>query len=154
MINKRASYRPNLPDLMGLCSANYMLAIKLMADKEHAGEVRDFAVGEHLAYKLAVNEVTRYTTLITIEQFDQLSTGNKSELASVLHPSMLIRLYHDAQMAEVISSQAIRNVKPRYDYPNKTMHLPDEKIQINQFLKEWLQLCLACGRTNAIVNVF
>ncbi len=150
-MSKRASYKPNLPDLMGLCAANYMLAIKLMADKEQKGEVRNFVVGDSLAYKLSVDEVTKYTTLITIEQFDQLST---SQFASVIHPSMLIRLYHDAQMAEVISSQAIRNVKPRYDYPNKGMHQPDEKLQINQFLKEWLQLCLASGRTNVTLNVF
>jgi hypothetical protein len=59
---------------------------------------------------------------------------------------MSIRLYHDARMAEVNSSQNIRWIKPRYDYPNKKMHLPDEKQQINQFLKEWLQLCLQQGQ--------
>jgi uncharacterized protein YqiB (DUF1249 family) len=46
----------------------------------------------------------------------------------------------------VISSQDIHHVKPRNDYPNVLMHLPDEKQQINQFLKEWLQLCFELGQ--------
>jgi len=28
------------------------------------------------------------------------------------------------------------------------MHLPDEKQQVNYFLKEWLQLCLKFGQVN------
>jgi hypothetical protein len=61
---------------------------------------------------------------------------------------MSIRLYHDARAAEVISSQGIRQVKPRYDYPNTNMHQEDEKQQINQFLNEWLHLCLCLGQVN------
>jgi hypothetical protein len=60
---------------------------------------------------------------------------------------MVIRLYHDARLAEVISNQDIRHIKPRYDYPNNQMHQPDEKQQINVFLKEWLQLSLQLGQS-------
>ncbi len=65
---------------------------------------------------------------------------------------MEIRLYHDARMAEVISSQDIHQVKPRYDYPNKHMHQQDEKQQINQFLNEWLHLCLEHGQVNVEIQ--
>ena len=51
-------------------------------------------------------------------------------------------------MAEVISSQDIFQVQPRYDYPNKNMHQQDEKQQINQFLNEWLHLCLEHGQVS------
>jgi hypothetical protein len=47
----------------------------------------------------------------------------------------------------VISNQDIRHIKPRYDYPNNQMHQPDEKQQINVFLKEWLQLSLQLGQS-------
>ena len=61
---------------------------------------------------------------------------------------MTIRLYHDARMAEVLSTQDIKQVKSRYDYPNNQMHQQDEKQQTNQFLNEWLHLCLRLGQVN------
>ena len=89
----------------------------------------------NLWYRLTVNEVTRYTALVTFEQFTE--TESHSDLAVLIHPKMIIRLYHDARMAEVIASQG---------YPNSQMHLPDEKHQINAFLNEWASLCLQQGR--------
>ena len=52
---------------------------------------------------------------------------------------MSVRLYHDAMVAEVCSSQQIFRFKARYDYPNKKLHQRDEKHQINQFLADWLR---------------
>ncbi len=49
---------------------------------------------------------------------------------------MTVRLYHDAMVAEVCSSQQIFRFKARYDYPNKKLHQRDEKHQINQFLAD------------------
>ena len=43
-----------------------------------------------------------------------------------------MRLYHDAMVAEVCSSQQIFRFKARYDYPNKKLHQRDEKHQIKQ----------------------
>ena len=60
-------------------------------------------------------------------------------------PSLTVRLYHDARVAEVCSSQQIFRFKARYDYPNKKLHQRDEKHQINQFLADWLRYCLAHG---------
>ena len=136
-------YKPRLSTLMNLCDVNYMLLLKLLADKEDVGQTRYFFISDFLSYELTVNEVTKYTTLITISQNAQMLGNNLSQL---FNPKMSIRLYHDARMAEVISSQDIRQVKPRYDYPNPQMHLPNEKEQINTFLKEWLQLCHELGQ--------
>jgi len=140
---KAKKYKPQLSTLMNLCDVNYMLLIKLLADKEQAGEERQFFISDFLSYAVVVNEVTRYTTLVTISQ-NTVEMGEK--LSYLFKPTMMIRLYHDARMAEVITSQNVRQVKPRYDYPNSKMHLPDEKQQINMFLKEWLQLCHELGQ--------
>jgi len=140
----RRQYRPNLSHLMNLCEVNYMMLLRLLADKELAGEKRCFFISDFLSYTILVTEVTRYTSLITMTQDAHIDGYNSTNL---FRPKMVIRLYHDARLAEVISNQDIRQVKPRYDYPNNKMHMPDEKQQINIFLKEWLQLSLQLGQT-------
>lgn len=145
MNNLRRKYRPNLVGLMNLGETNYMLVLRLLADKEKVGEVREFFINEHLSYQLVVKEVTRYTSLIDIAQ-DAVETT--SDMAELIRPQMQLRLYHDAKMVEIISTQNIRQVKPRYEYPNDKMHQPDEKQQALVFLKEWLQMCLQYGQVN------
>lgn len=147
-VNSKKRYQPNLVSLMSLCANNYFLLLKIQADKTDIHQHRHFFINEHLAYVITVNEVTRYTSLITFEQKNLQQKATSKVLLNALHPRMSIRLYHDAQMAEVISSQDIHQVKPRYDYPNKQMHQEDEKQQINQFLNEWLHLCLTHGQVN------
>ena len=148
---KQESYRPNLPNLMSLCEVNYMMILRLLGDKECVGEQRNFLISDFLTYRIIVDEVTRYTSLITMTQN---STILSNTLTDILKPKMVVRLYHDARMAEVVSNQDISQVKPRYDYPNKNMHLPDEKQQINLFLKEWLQLSLQLGQSAICDHVY
>jgi len=148
ILSKQAkSYRPNLSSLMNLCEVNYMMLLRLLAENEKVGDKRCFQISDFLSYSININEVTRYTSLITMTQD---STINGQKLAELLRPKMIIRLYHDARMAEVISNQDVRQIKPRYDYPNHKMHLPDEKQQINAFLKEWLQLSLQLGQSRLV----
>lgn len=146
-VNRKSKYRPNLVSLMKLCANNYLLLLKIQADKTEFNQQRHFFINDHLSYVVTVNEVTRYTSLIS---FEQVNTKTNNIFSEVFHPRMSIRLYHDARMAEVISSQDITQVQPRYDYPNKNMHQQDEKQQINQFLNEWLHLCLEHGQIKVI----
>lgn len=168
MVSVVKKYQPNLSSLLNLCDTNYMLLLKILADKEHVGEQQCFFISDFLSYTIDIKEVTRYTSLISIAQdSSRLFTSTKFKTCSdplkqkkhatnnnnvdekiikLFRPTMVVRLYHDARMAEVISSQNVRQIKPRYDYPNTDMHYPDEKKQINLFLKEWLQLCLQLGQ--------
>jgi uncharacterized protein YqiB (DUF1249 family) len=163
MVMQSKKYHPRLSTLMNLCDINYMLFIRLLVNngEEKVGEERAFFISDFLAYNIKILEITRYTTLISIcQEMPNAKTEevglekklndavHKTLLTNILRPKMTIRLYHDARMAEVISNQDIKQVKPRYDYPNSKMHLPDEKEQINLFLKEWLQLCLKLGQVN------
>lgn len=156
-VNRKKRYQPNLVSLMRLCANNYFLLLKLQADHKQLNQQRHFFINDHLNYTVTVQEVTRYTSLILFKQgvlkdnaFEQKSTKNET-FAKSFQPRMSIRLYHDARMAEVISSQDVYQVQPRYDYPNKHMHQQDEKQQINQFLNEWLHLCLSHGQVKVVV---
>lgn len=150
--SSKLGYRPNLVSLMRLCANNYMLLQKLLADKKLIGEKRHFFISDFLSYQVTIKEITRYTSVIAFEQEGLGGNNNKHGknipliVANALNPRMTIRLYHDARMAEVLSTQDIRQVKPRYDYPNSQMHQQDEKQQSNQFLNEWLHLCLDLGQ--------
>lgn len=85
---------------MRLCANNYLLLLKLQADRTELDQQRHFFINDHLTYVVTVNEVTRYTSLIT---FEQINVQGKSIFSKAFHPCMSIRLYHDARMAEVIS---------------------------------------------------
>lgn len=67
--------------------------------------------------------------------------------------SFLIRVCHDARVAEVIHYQDAKRIAPNYQYPNAAMFHPDEKHQINRHLAETLDLCLNQTRhTNNEIN--
>ena len=147
-----AKYRPKIATLLSLCESNYVLLSRLIAGKTNVGEQRTFSIAGNLGYKLEILETTRYTNFIEIQQISQFIRTDKSEnntlsktINNALIPKMKIRLYHDARLAEVIATQGMRQIKPRYDYPNDKMHQPDEKQQMSMFLKEWLQICLRLG---------
>lgn len=128
--------------------------MKVLADNKHKGQTRHFFISDFLSYKVTITEVTRYTALVTFEQESLNAAVNNIPVivADALQPRMTIRLYHDARLAEVLASQDIRQVKPRYDYPNRQMHQQDEKQQTNQFLNEWLHLCLRLGQVNVALQ--
>lgn len=136
-------YRPKLATLMSISETNYSLLMRIFAHCETVGAVREFAVSENTLCHLSVVEVTKYTSLIDVSLHP--TSKQTSAYDSMIYPSMRVRLYHDARTTDVLSSQGLTRVKPRYDYPNPAMHHPDEKQQIVQFLKDWLQLCLKLG---------
>ncbi|WP_185967975.1 DUF1249 domain-containing protein [Thalassotalea sp. PS06] len=140
-------YHPNLKQLLNSCEINYVLLLRLLGGISEVGEQREFSIDERHAFQLRVTEQSKYTNVV---EFRQLSASdNDCQVIGKLlsKPFMVIRLYHDARVAEVIESAQTRRIKPRYDYPNQSMMQPDEKQQTHQFLTEWLQTCLRLGQT-------
>ncbi|HAA46105.1 MAG: hypothetical protein XD36_0024 [Halomonas sp. 54_146] len=142
----RTAYVTDLKSLQGECSANYLRLVRLVGDME-AGQRRDIALRGDKTYfgdlHLYIHEQAPYTTMVDVSQ-----TG---PLDAVLEGSrMRVHLYHDVRMAEVTDFQRERHFNGRYRYPNARMHQPDEKLQLNRFLGEWLAHGLAHGHT---VNV-
>jgi len=124
---------------MAECDANYLRLMKLFpALGEEDVSVIGVVLGEH-PYRVQVRVVERapYTTLIELHQLPEMPFS--------MRPRLSVRLYHDARSAEVVEYHGARHFRPVYDYPNRDMHLPDEKAQVNRFLSEFLALCLAHG---------
>ncbi len=115
-------------------------------EKVLEGITREFCIAdlediqEKVTVEIKILEAFKYTTTLEIVQKPQLETW-------MTNPSMLVRVYHDANTAEVISYQGHRNLKLRYVQPNPKMYHADEKVQVNQFLGEWLTHCLKVGRS-------
>ncbi|PTU74123.1 DUF1249 domain-containing protein [Pseudomonas mangrovi] len=137
----RERYRVDLIELQSACEANYARLMRLLPDMR--GEQRERRValsqGEQLlgVLSLEVLECCPYTTTLQVRQ--------ESEFPWLPMPTLHVRAYHDARMAEVIEAEKARMLLGRYPYPNQAMHHPDEKTQLNLFLGEWLNHCLACG---------
>ncbi len=110
------------------------------------GLLVEFCIADQIGYSAKVTveieilEAFRYTTTLEIRQKPVLEKW-------MTNPSMLVRVYHDANTAEVISYQGHKNLQPRYEQPNAKMYHSDEKMQVNMFLGEWLTHSLKVGRS-------
>ncbi len=136
----RKRYRVDLPGLLSQGEENYARLMRLMQSLDGGDHAR-FEVGQHgRQLDLRVLERCPYTTEMSLQQ-DTLH-------ALLPGPSLTVRLYHDARLAEVTEVTPFRRVKARHEYPNPAMHQPDEKQQWNRFLGEWLRHVHDHGRTN------
>lgn len=137
----RERYKVDFPAQMAECEVNYYRLMKLIGD--HPLDDYRFLIqrGQHPWLQLiSILERSPYTTTLS---WRQLPLFHASPWLS--SPKLTIRLYKDAELAEVLAWEGHRRLRPRYDYPNKAMYLADEKRQFNRFLAEWLELCLAQG---------
>ena len=123
-------YQPNVSEFLALCGRNYHKIQLWLPQEIKVGS--QWLVNNHFGQlEVVLIENTQYTQLIEISR--PINTDN-----FVNQPKMLVRVYHDAQLAEVLSSQQIYRLNPVYDYPNPKMHQRNEKYQINAFLEELL----------------
>jgi uncharacterized protein len=133
---------------MAVCDGNYIRLLKLLPDLTPSAR-RDFTlpelgnVGRTVPHRvvLEVVETFKYTSTISIGLDAPVLTS-----AYYRPPAMLVRLYHDANTAEVISYQDEKNFRVLYQEDELPRYYPDEKEQVNLFLAEWLALCLDAGQ--------
>lgn len=139
----RAAYVSDLKGLQAECSINYLRLSRLVGELS-PGETREIALrGREQRFGslwLELVEQAPYTSRLRVSQSGIMD-------AFVEPPRMLVHLYHDVRMAEVTDFQRQRHFHGRYRYPNARMHQPDEKLQINRFLGEWLEHALAHGHS-------
>lgn len=101
--------------------------------------------GSKVTVEIEIVEAFKYTTTLEIRQKPVL-------VKWMTNPSMLVRVYHDASTAEVISYQGHKNLQARYEQPNANMYHSDEKMQVNRFLGEWLTHSLKVGLSTELVS--
>ncbi len=129
-------YVPHLPSILATCENNYVCMLKLLPDCDSEDLSYDFSISEQLTYKITILDSTRYTSTLNVAQLN-------TSIPKFLRPSMVVRLYHDAKVAEVLESQHTSRLQPVYEYPNLNMHMRNEKFMVNVFLSEWLHFCLS-----------
>ncbi|NTS77699.1 DUF1249 domain-containing protein [Catenovulum sp. SM1970] len=127
---------------MAICEQNYFILQRLVRDWEHLAELR-FEASSQLQYRIKVLTCAKYTNEVEIRQLSP-------SLPAILQPELVLRVYHDAQVCEVIKNKNIARIAPSYDYPNEKMHQKDEKTQNNIFLNDWLKFCLEQGMAHPV----
>jgi len=145
-VNKR--YVPNLPELHSLAERNYSALAKLfgVAQVTESSATKCIAVGEQMAFTLQPTAQARYTT-------DLLVTQVAPDVAEYLQARFLVRLYHDARMAEIVDCQGQERLTALQPANLRDIrHRKDEKLQLNQHLAAWLRLCFARGRSPVALN--
>lgn len=134
-------YKIDLAGQMAECEANYARLMKLLPDIDTVDHCR-FAVqqvdGHSAQFCITVKERCKYTTMLELSQSSVLPDWTGA-------PDFSMRIYHDAQMAEVTAFQGCSRLQAIYPYPNRNMLHADEKSQLNTFLGEWLSYCLKYG---------
>ena len=147
--DKRGGYSVDLGGHMAECDANYHRLKRLFPNLRTSDSV-DFALylpSFKADVVFTVGDKGRYTTVLHMAvRSDQKWMGMATT------PEMTIRVYHDAQSAEVISYQNQNRFHGKYDYPNTRMRQRDEKVQVNRFLGEFLTLCLTHGASNQPIS--
>lgn len=137
-VTYKERYKVDLPLQMAECEANYARLTKLITDISHSEFRFMVARGDHQwLHQLRILERSPYTT--TLELSRRSLSGSSEWLAM---PTLTLRMYHDAKLAEVLAWEGHKRLRPRYEYPNQSMYQSDEKYQLNRFLSEWLTLCL------------
>lgn len=146
-------YPLNLGESMAVCDANYIRLLKLLPQLRPEstrdiwldgpggipGRDLDPADSRQLV-QLRVVESQRYTTTLCI------SLLSPAPGASYFRPpAMLVRLYHDADTAEVLRYQEHGGFYLGGRSWGKPEFSVDEKQQVNAFLGEWLALCMEQG---------
>lgn len=134
-------YTVDLQHLQTVCALNYGRLRRLLPDLS----AQDF-------YRFHWEQPGLQPALLEIEVLERsaytdtlLLSQTTTRLPWCPRLDMEVRIYHDAELAEVLRFQAARRIAARNRYPNPLMQSRDEKTQVNEFLSECLEHCLREG---------
>lgn len=119
-----------------ICESNYQKLFKLIPDIVTFKETAIGLAAHNTMLHLKVIERTPYT--MTVE----LSHCFNKNLEEFLEPAVEIRIYLDAQLAEVISDHVRASVAQVFKDPGLSREIMNYKWRLNYFLQKWLDHCL------------
>jgi len=122
-----------------VCASNYEKLFQLIPELI---TIEDSATGfspRHTALHISIIERTPYT--LTVE----LSHCFNGDLSAFFAPAVKIRIYLDAQLAEVLSDHSRAGVAQVFKDPALSRDIMNYKWRLNYFLQKWLDHCLHKG---------
>jgi uncharacterized protein YqiB (DUF1249 family) len=122
-----------------MCASNYQKLFKLIPELLALKEVAVGVALNNTPLHITVIENTPYTMMI---ELNHCFSHNKDEY---FEPSMKIRLYLDAQLAEVMSDQARSPIALAFKDKSLSIDIMNYKWRLNYFLQKWLDHCLKKG---------
>lgn len=134
----RQGYKPCLKEMLSQCELNYALIQQLYphAVNQQAvdGDEVSF-INQAIELELTIVEVFKYTSTLEL----RLKVPSEAIKNRV---KLVVRLYHDARMMEVVEGSGPGALKPVQHRNNRERKVADEKRQINRFVGECLSACL------------
>lgn len=119
-----------------VCASNYCKLFQLIPDLLAFKEKAIGLAPDKTTLHLEVIERTPYTMTVDLSHcFEK----NRHEL---LEPAVKIRIYLDAQLAEVLSDHARESVPRTFKDPGLSIEIMNYKWRLNYFLQKWLDHCL------------
>ena len=119
-----------------ICESNYRKLLKLIPDLPNLDKT---TVGRALKkpdLQLDILERSAHTlTVLLSHRFDH----NRQD---PLSPEVKIRVYLDAQLAEVLRDCSRADVSKVFKNPGRSHEILDYKWRLNYFLEKWLDHCL------------
>lgn len=129
-------YRESFAALMDLYENNYIRLKKLIPDILQAEGSYVSSVAGCMDLYMTINQQSKFTSVLS------LSYSFRRDLGEVREPDLLIRVYHDVAMAEVLSGQLHHGQLILKNLPETAIQ---ERWHLNRFLYKWLGFCLHIG---------
>lgn len=119
-----------------ICESNYQKLFRLIPNLRSFDQTAVGLTRNKPALYLEVLERNPYTLTIELSHcFDQ-------QLAELIVPAVKIRIYLDAQLAEVLRDIDRPAVDKVYQNPGSLVEIRNYKWRLNYFLQKWLDHCL------------
>ena len=143
------SKKKGLPNLINMFEKNYIKFEKLFPLLKKKNNFKYYLPeGNELSEVcIKIEKMSLYTSFVEIKQ--QSSEKEQSDFKT----EMEIAIYHDIKIAEVRSFNVKKIFWMKYKYPNKNMFHKNEKIQVNEFLSEWLHFSEKQGLSKYLVEM-
>jgi uncharacterized protein YqiB (DUF1249 family) len=120
-----------------LCASNFQKLLRLIPDLASLKQAAAGHARGKPALQLTILEKTPYTLTL---QLSHCFPPHKSD--PVFEPALKIRVYLDAQLAEVLRDHVRCDAASAIKNPGKSREIMDYKWTLNYFLQKWLDHCL------------
>lgn len=141
--SNKAGYLPDLDDMLSQCELNYWLMKQLLAEELNHDSLQQTnrhiwtLAAESVQMTFKVTDIARYTVTMNLT----ISTPN---LDLMRYGNIIVRMYHDARMVEVMEGSGPSAMQAIYEQCGKKA--VDEKQQVNRFIGECLRACYQHAR--------